>query len=62
MGGPPTILGRPLAHHWATIRIPAAAAGSPLATVPTAAPGDEQGAGRARTWVFAADGVALPVG
>jgi hypothetical protein len=62
MGGTPTNFGRSLAYHWATIRPHAAAAGSTLAAVPTAAPGDEQGPGGARTWVFITDDVALPAG
>jgi len=60
MGGTPADFGRSLAHHWATVCLPAAAAGSTLAAVPTAAPGDEQGDGGARTSVFIAGDVALP--
>ena len=60
MGGTPTDFGRSLAHYWATVCPPAAAAGSTLAAVPTAAPGDEQGASGARTPVFIASPVALP--
>ena len=58
MGGSPTNLGRPFAHHRKTIRTPAAAAGGTLASVPITTPSDEQGGGPN---VVASD-IALPTG